>query len=189
MPTFLLARQEGFEVLQRPEDLATSTSATDPVLRHAVRTLNIENLAAVVMLYGNIPLRRGGMIDRAIQMLFETGADSVQPLRRLANFILIGCSTFPATKKSASMLRTMCFGVRICRRFIRPPARCYVMRTSVLMAGENSSDPHAFLGVDRRGLITAAEDSVDIDTEKDFISPKRCFVPRLNESPDRGRPK
>jgi CMP-N-acetylneuraminic acid synthetase len=36
------------------------------------------------------------------------------------------------------------------------------------MAAEDSSDPHAFLGRDRRGFVVAPEDSVDIDTEKDL---------------------
>jgi hypothetical protein len=42
------------------------------------------------------------------------------------------------------------------------------MRTEVLMGAEGSSDPHGFLGRDRRGLVVMPEDSVDIDTEKDL---------------------
>jgi CMP-N-acetylneuraminic acid synthetase len=49
-----------------------------------------------------------------------------------------------------------------------PTGAVYVMRTDVLMAAEDSSDPHAFLGRDRRGFVVAPEDSVDIDTEKDL---------------------
>jgi len=119
-----LASSEGFEVLNRPSELATATSATDPVLRHAVRTLypaafgrnktteDTENTEgrtttkpapsysvpsvssvvhsvlpfAVVMLYGNIPLRANNMIDRAIQMLIDTNADSVQTIAPVGKF-------------------------------------------------------------------------------------------------------
>jgi CMP-N-acetylneuraminic acid synthetase len=49
-----------------------------------------------------------------------------------------------------------------------PTGAVYVMRTEVLMNSEGSPDPHAFLGADRRGLVVAPEDSVDIDTEKDL---------------------
>src|SRR5438128_1710934 len=34
-----IAAEHGFETLERPPELATATSATDPVLRHAVRAL------------------------------------------------------------------------------------------------------------------------------------------------------
>src|SRR5947208_70762 len=59
-----LAEETGFETIERPAELATATSATDPVLRHAVRMLYlpinnqqsaISNPPITLMLYGNVP--------------------------------------------------------------------------------------------------------------------------------------
>ena len=70
-----MQKTAGFETIVRPAELAAA-SATDPVLRHAVKFVSeignpkpetgnwkLEtggNSAAVVMLYGNVPVRRGG---------------------------------------------------------------------------------------------------------------------------------
>ena len=63
-----------------------------------------------------------------------------------------------------------------------PTGAVYVMRTKVLMAAEGSSDPHGFLGKDRRGLVVAAEDSVDIDTEKDLFVAEAVLRMRGDET-------
>ena len=181
-----LASSEGFEVLHRPAELATATSATDPVLRHAVRSLypalateaqrhrdgteKGEGKAprAVVMLYGNVPVRSGGMIDRCIEMLLETGADSVQtiaPVGKMHPYWMFDREGDGRIKKHVA---NDVFRRQDLPALYSPTGAVYVMRTEVLMAAEGSSDPHGFLGEDRRGLIVGAEDSVDIDTEKDL---------------------
>ena len=182
-----LARAERFEVLHRPAELATATSATDPVLRHAVRSLyptlatetqrhrgrtetggDKELPWAVVMLYGNVPVRGGGMIDRCIEMLMETGADSVQtvaPVGKMHPYWMFDREGNGRIKKHVA---NDVFRRQDLPPLYSPTGAVYVMRTEVLMAAEGSSDPHGFLGKDRRGLVVAAEDSVDIDTEKDL---------------------
>jgi CMP-N,N'-diacetyllegionaminic acid synthase len=182
-----LARQNGFETIDRPAELATATSATDPVLRHAVKSLypHIENRksggakienppSAVVMLYGNVPLRRHHMIDRCIQLLLDTGCDSVQtiaPVGKMHPYWMFDLD--PADAGGGRITKHI--PNNVFRRQDLPPlfgptGAVYVMRTSVLMAAESSGggDPHAFLGTDRRGLVTAPEDSVDIDTQRDL---------------------
>ncbi|MCL2647050.1 MAG: acylneuraminate cytidylyltransferase family protein [Phycisphaerales bacterium] len=180
-----LAKNSGFETIERPAELATGTSATDPVLRHAVRELYSNQFTAgkrqaslpakyiepfaVVMLYGNVPLRANHMIDRCIQMLLDTCADSVQTIASVGKFHPYWMFDHDADGKIKKHIPNNVF-----RRQELPPLYCptgavYVMKTSVLMAAENmQDDPHAFLGCDRRGLIVNPEDSVDIDTEKDF---------------------
>jgi CMP-N,N'-diacetyllegionaminic acid synthase len=186
-----LARQSGFPAIERPAELATATAATDPVLRHAVSTLYLKTQdsslktqdsslktqdsslktplpAAVVMLYGNVPLRRHHMLDRCIQLLLDTGCDSVQtiaPVGKMHPYWMFDLD--PAGRIQKHIPND------IFRRQDLPPLYCptgavYVMRTKVLMAAEGSPDPHAFLGTDRRGLVVAPEDSVDIDTERDL---------------------
>ena len=173
-----VAREAGFEVIERPAELATATSATDPVLRHAVEWLKREARsgkqqeyapAAVVMLYGNVPMRRGGMLDRCIEMLFESACDSVQtiaPVGKMHPYWMFDLETNGKIRKHVAN--------DVFRRQDLPPlyvptGAVYVVRTEVLMTAEGSRDPHAFLGNDRRGLVVSPEDSVDIDTEKDLF--------------------
>lgn len=172
-----LAKSHEFETLERPPELATSTSATDPVLRHAIRTLypqmNNEQSAMnnhlTVMLYGNIPLRAHHMIDRAIQLLLDTNADSVQTIAPVGKFHPYWMFDQAPDGKIRKHIPNNIFRRQDLPPLFAPTGAVYVMKTAILMAAENNpADPHAFLGIDRRGLLTAPEDSVDIDTEKDL---------------------
>ncbi len=191
-----LAKSEGFETIERPAELATATSATDPVLRHAVRavagTLRVPSAgplakadghgpphiptdgtrsvpATIVMLYGNVPVRRQQMIDRCIQMLFDTGCDSVQTIAPVGKMHPYWMFDLDSESKIKKHVPNDIFRRQDLPPLFSPTGAVYAIRTEVLMAAENSADPHAFLGKDRRGLVVAAEDSVDIDTEKDLF--------------------
>ena len=190
-----LAKAEGFATIVRPAELATATSATDPVLRHAVRALyrtteGTENTevtttpsisvssvhsvvgllpAVVVMLYGNVPIRRDNMIDRCIEMLLETGCDSVQTIAPVGKMHPYWMFDRTDDGRIAKHVPNNVFRRQDLPPLFSPTGAVYAMKTSVLMASEGSSDPHAFLGADRRGLVVAPEDSVDIDTEKDLF--------------------
>jgi N-acylneuraminate cytidylyltransferase len=172
-----LARGHHFETIERPAELATATSATDPVLRHAVRTLfdgrNADAASAswphaVVMLYGNIPLRANHMIDRAIDLLLDSDADSVQTIAPVGKFHPFWMFDRGDDGRIRKHVPNNVFRRQDLPALFAPTGAVYVMRTSVLMAAEDQADPHAFLGADRRGLVTDPEDSVDIDTEKDL---------------------
>lgn len=165
------ARSEGLWVIERPAELATDTAATDPVLRHAVREVKQSTdfwPDAVVMLYGNVPVRKGGMIDRCIAMLMETGCDSVQTIAPVGKMHPYWMFDREASGRIRKHVANDVFRRQDLPALYSPTGAVYVMRTEVLMAAEGSKDPHAFLGVDRRGLVVGAEDSVDIDTLKDL---------------------
>jgi CMP-N,N'-diacetyllegionaminic acid synthase len=204
-----LARSEGFETIERPPELATATSATDPVLRHAIRELyphtttnkttestedtektksnclsvpsvfsvvNNDFPHAVVMLYGNIPLRNNHMIDRCIQMLLDTNADSVQTIAPVGKFHPYWMFDRADDGKIRKHVPNAVFRRQDLPPLYSPTGAVYVMKAQVLMDAENNKDdPHAFLGMDRRGLLVAPEDSVDIDTEKDLYLAEAMF--------------
>jgi CMP-N-acetylneuraminic acid synthetase len=186
-----VGRAAGLEVLERPTALATATSATDPVLRHAVRALypawraepsttesnqGSETTAlsdvlnsvvssvnavpsalsnripeAVVMLYGNVPVRKNWMIDRCIEMLLETGCDSVQTIAPVGKFHPYWMFDREEDGRIAKHVPNNVFRRQELPPLFSPTGAVYVMRTEVLMAAEGSADPHAFLGADRRG--------------------------------------
>jgi N-acylneuraminate cytidylyltransferase len=166
-----LAAEHDLEPLARPAELASSTSATDPVLRHAIKTLcpTPSTLPLLtVMLYGNIPIRNNDMIDRAIQMLLDTNADSVQTIAPVGKFHPYWMFDHTGNGQIKKHIPNNIFRRQDLPPLYSPTGSVYVMKTSVLMAAEGSTDPHAFLGTDRRGLIINPEDAADIDSEKDL---------------------
>ena len=166
------AKGEGFEVIERPGELATDGSATDPVLRHAVRTVGERDgfvPEGVVMLYGNVPLRRGRMIDRCIHLLRYHGCDSVQTIAAVGKMHPYWMFDLGKNLKISKHVANDVFRRQDLPALYSPTGAVYAMKTQVLMGAEGSADPHAFLGVDRRGLIVDAEDSVDIDGARDLF--------------------
>lgn len=75
-----IGKSLGVEVpFMRPEELASDTAATLPVVLHAVQALEVkgERFDAVCLLQPTNPLRRAEDIDRCVELLKKTGADSV----------------------------------------------------------------------------------------------------------------
>src|SRR6476620_3685936 len=64
-----LAIRSGFGVIDRPADLATSDASVQDVMLHALRMVESDgefSPDALVVLYGNVPVRGHGVIDRAV---------------------------------------------------------------------------------------------------------------------------
>src|SRR5262249_17698144 len=80
-PAKKIASQFEMEVIDRQTKLATDTATVDSAARHAVETWESRHRKTIdiaVLLYGNIPVRADGLIDRAIDHLIKSGADSVR---------------------------------------------------------------------------------------------------------------
>jgi N-acylneuraminate cytidylyltransferase len=176
-----VGRAAGFEVIKRPAELATATSATDPVLRHAVGEIyekpgaggekpeaRSQKPEVVVMLYGNVPVRMGNMIDRCVEMLLETGCDSVQTVAGVGKMHPYWMFEMGANGRIQKYVPNNVFRRQDLPILHSPTGAVYAMRAEVLMAAEGASDPHAFLGNDRRGIEFLPESSVDIDSAKDL---------------------
>ena len=77
-----LASRAGFPTIERPWDLATADASVQDVMLHALESVERGGggfqADALVVLYGNVPLRPEGVIDRAVSHLFETRCDSVR---------------------------------------------------------------------------------------------------------------
>ena len=75
-----LAREAGAEVpFMRPAELAEDTTATEPVIEHALAFSREEGFApeAVMLLQATSPLRLPGTIARAVRQFFADGVDSL----------------------------------------------------------------------------------------------------------------
>ena len=80
-PAKELARSSDIDVIDRPAALATDEAAVDDAARHAVTTWEERRqlqVGIVVLLYANVPVRPPDLIDRAVRLLVDSGADSVR---------------------------------------------------------------------------------------------------------------
>ena len=167
-----VAREMGVEVIERGADLSDDHHTVDAPVRHAVSVVEAREgreYDAAVMLYGNIPLRPDGLIDEALEKLELTGADSVQ-------------SVGSAGKNHPWWMKALggddgdtlipYHENKVYRRQDLPPlyglnGAVTAMRRACLF-NVIEGEPHAFLGEDRRGIVTPAGSVVDIDTAADL---------------------
>ena len=165
-PLRAIARGAGVEVIDRPAELAADTAPVDAAARHAVEVWEAEHITTVdvvVLLYGNIPVRAPGLIDRAVERLISTGADSVRS-------VALVTKQHPDWVFRLAADRMMQFRPNsIYRRqdleplYYHDGAVAAVTRVALFGALETPNDHQAFLGRDRRALIQRPEDAVDID--------------------------
>lgn len=164
-----IGKHLGVEVVTRPYEFAHDTATVDAAARHAVTSI-IGNHDAVVILYGNVPVRPDDLTQRALDKLEETGCDSVQ-------------SVCPVGKHHPYWMKSLT-GENddvmeayepnsIYRRQDLPPLYqldggiIAVTRESLFKI--DSADPHAFLGRDRRVITTKPGEVVDIDEAADLL--------------------
>ena len=171
-PAKAVARKAGIEVIDRPDELATDSATVDESARHAVTQWEKQHdrrVDVVVLLYGNIPIRRSDLIDSAVEKLLDTGADSVRSVAPVGKmhpdwyFRLDGDHMVQLRSNS------------IYRRQDLEPLYCHdgavaaVTRAALFAAVDTPDDHQAFLGDDRRALIQQREDTVDIDDRVDLF--------------------
>ncbi len=185
-PAKAIAREAGIEVVDRPAELASDTATVDAAARHAVEEWErrhaertplgpplvrgeARRVDAVALLYGNIPIRAEGLIDRAIEHLVRTGADSVR-------------SVAPVSKQHPDWVHRLdgdhmvqFRANSIYRRqdleslYYHDGAIAVVTRAALFGALETPDDHQSFLGRDRRAIVCRAEDAVDIDGPVDLL--------------------
>lgn len=180
-----LALASGIDVVARPASLAGDTATIDAAARHALDELG-EAFESVVILYANVPVRPEGLIDRALEMLAETGCDSVQ-------------SYAPVGKHHPWWMARLDGdgGVRawegdvlnhgVFRRQDLPPA--FVPDGGVIAATPAAlrletpgvqPGPHAFFGRDRRGIVNPEGSVIDIDSEIDLRVAEAMLLERVS---------
>jgi CMP-N,N'-diacetyllegionaminic acid synthase len=155
------ARLMGAEVIMRPAELATDAAPVDATVRHALETAKAAH-DIVVILYANVPVRPADLIDRAVQTLIDTGADSVQSycdvgkhhpwwMVRLENDGRVEPHHPNAVHRRQDL-----------PRLLIPDGGVIAVRRESLFA--EVGGPHDFLGEDRRGIETGPGEVVDVDT-------------------------
>ncbi len=167
-----LARSQGIEHVDRPAHLAHGEASVQDVLLHAMDELESrggDRFDAVVTIYGNVPLRPAGLIDRAVRMWMETACDSVR------SFCPVGKwhPQWMSRLDQAGRVEGSTGGVHR-RQDLEP---LYLHDGGVVVSGRaamemgraDRGNPHAFFGVDRRGVKTEMGEVVEVDHLRDLL--------------------
>lgn len=174
-----LALQAGIDAMVRPCELAGDRATVDDAARHAVATLESTDSISVdtcVILYANVPIRPVGLIDRALELLETSGADSVQSYAPVGKFHPWWTTVVDDLTGSVRPWEGEILNHGVFRRQDLPPAHIpdggvlAVTRRALFHEVPNvPAGPHAFFGLDRRGIVNEEGGVVDIDAEVDLI--------------------
>ena len=170
-----MARTLGVEALDRPADLASDTARVDDALRHGASAYEIRAGTAidtVVLLYGNVPVRPAGLIDRAIETFEQGGFDSVQSYCDAGKHHPWWTARLDRVTGAITPWEGDVLNHGVYRRQDLPPAcvpdgGVLVIRRKNLLGRHEM--PHAFLGSRVGGVLTRPGEVVDIDNELDAI--------------------
>lgn len=158
-----VARDAGARVpWLRPANLAQDTTATEPVVRHAIDRVTAERGRPdiVMLLQATSPLRRTGTLTRAMQEFTESGVDSLVGVVPQAPFIWQATEPPSAAYEVGARPRRQDLTRETLR--YRETGSVYVTRTDIYERFDNR------LG-GRIGLFVMDEDEgIDIDTELDL---------------------
>ncbi len=166
------AQSEGFDAIERPPELATSDASVQDVMLHALHAVEAGNPGfradALVVIYGNVPIRPAGAIDAAVRHLADTQCDSVRSFCPVGKWNPAWMSKLDGDRviplQSGSIHRRQ----DLEPVFLHDGAVVAVSRASMLRGELMPHDPHAFFGVDRRGIETGIGQTVEVDTLRDL---------------------
>lgn len=163
---------EGFDAIERPADLATGDASVQDVMLHATHEVERHDPAfradALVTLYGNVPIRPPGVIDRAIEHLRETGCDSVRSFCPVGKWHPAWMSQLDGDRVIPLAAGSIHRRQDLTPTFLHDGAVVAVSRASMLRGELMPHDPHAFFGVDRRAIQTEMGQTIEIDHQRDL---------------------
>jgi CMP-N,N'-diacetyllegionaminic acid synthase len=180
-----ISREYGAEVIARPAELASDAARVDDAARHAAGMMEGDRF---VLLYGNVPVRPEGLIDGAVALLERTGCDSVQSYAPVGKFHPWWIARVDAESGAVRPWEGDVLNHGIFRRQDLPPAHIpdggviVVTRRALMLeiAGVRPG-PHAFFGLDRRGVINPEGAVVDIDSPTDLLVAEAVLGQRVRE--------
>lgn len=167
-----LAAANGFTTVQRPAELATSDSSVQDVLLHALDHAEDKQqvyVEAVATLYGNVPIRRKGVIDEAISLLERTSCDSVRSFCPVGKWHPAWMAKIDGDRAVANRPGSIHRRQDLEPLYLHDGGIVVSSRAAMESGRLNREDPHAFFGTDRRAVMTANTDTVEVDTRRDLL--------------------
>ena len=165
------ARARRLETIDRPAALATSDASVQDVMLHALRAAEADgtfHADAVVVLYGNVPVRPAGVIDDAVSLLAATGCDSVRSFCPVGKWHPSWMAKLHDDRVEPVQRGSIHRRQDLSPLFLHDGAVVAVSRRSMLLGEQSPADPHAFFGLDRRGVRVAMGDTVEVDHLRDL---------------------
>lgn len=156
-----IARGFGTEVIMRPPEFATDTAPTELALIHVVETLRDDEgyqADVVVTLEPTSPLRTYQLIDRCIEKLLNTDADSVISVAETSSLVgTVIDGKFEYLIKNQPRRR------QDRQRLYKESSAVYVTKTETLLRLRSA------LGEKLHAVVFTEEEAIDINTPLDFI--------------------
>jgi N-acylneuraminate cytidylyltransferase len=168
----LLAQSYGIETINRPPALATSDASVQDVMLHAMETIEANSsfrADALVVLYGNVPVRGDGVIDASLSLLEETGCDSVRTFCPVGKWHPAWMSKLHGDRVEPLERGSIHRRQDLTPLYLHDGAAVAVSRSSMLLGRSSPDDPHAFFGQDRRGIQTGVGETIEIDHLRDLF--------------------
>lgn len=175
-----LAREADTFVSVRPKELATDTARVDDAARHAVMDFekthaDVSAFAPIVILYANVPVRPPDLIDRAVHLLRTSGCDSVQSYAAAGKHHPWWTARIDERGRISPWEGDV-LNHGVFRRQELPSA--FVPDGGIIALTRRAlfqeipgvqPGPHAFFGLDRRGVIDPEGAVIDIDAPTDLL--------------------
>lgn len=187
-PATLMASRERFvQSVHRPPALATDDASVQSVLLHTLEAVEAHSsfrADAVVLLYGNIPVRPDGAIDRCVEHLKNTGCDSVRTFCPVGKWHPEWMNKFARSNGGQlDKVQPLRPGSIHRRQDLEPvflhDGACVAMSRASLERGRTwPDDPHAMFGTDRRGIRVGEGETVEIDSERDLFLAQAVLTQR-----------
>ena len=154
------------EVVRRPPELANDTATVSAAVRHAVEALGTTE-PIIVVLYANVPVRPANLIDDAVDLLTQTGADSVQSYSDVGKHHPYWMSTLDEDQRVKPFIENQVDRRQDLPKLLSLDGGVIAVKAACVL---NSDDinPHAFLGTDRRGIETPPGSVIDVDDAIDL---------------------
>lgn len=172
------ARRFGADVpFMRPADLATDAAPMIPVLEHATQEMRAHGCSAdvIVLLQPTSPLRRAEHIDRAVDLLVATGADTVVSVVQVPHQFTPGS----LMRLDGDHLQSLADGPPVLQRQEKPALYARNGPAVLAIRAEQLARGALYSG-DTRALVMTAQESLDIDTPWDFEI-LECLLARQRE--------
>lgn len=171
-----VGRECGLDVpFMRPAELARDDTPTLPVVEHTLRELAAagDTFDAVCLLQPTHPLRTAVLIDRCIERLDRSDADSVLTVCAVPHTFH---PNWTYLERNGRLELALGGTEPIPRRQELPPAyhregSVYVTRTAVVLSG-------SLYGAHSVGEVVPAEDTVNLDTEEDWTRAEQLLARR-----------
>lgn len=148
------------KIIDRPKKLSDDKTLIVPVLRHAVKKININEDYIIVLLQPTSPLRSYKDIDAVIEKMIKCKVDSAETFCEADNpanlFKIDGDNAVPLDKENLTKRRQDVPTV------YRENGAVYCFKKSLLMKH------NTMYGKKHKAIIMPKERSIDIDDELDF---------------------